>query len=221
MKYKFLLFDLDGTLVDTTEGVLKSARSALLHFGILVETENLMNFFGPPLKYSFSALYGLSESDSDEAIKIYTERYNRFGYIESRIFPEISEILTKAKEKGYILGVATSKPQDQAIEMLKYHSILDLFDIVSGASPDGTISQKHEVIDEALKRLNALEHKEKVLMIGDMKYDIIGAKKTGIDSLGIYTGTASENELEKEGATYVAYSFNDLKQKLFVDFFKD
>ena len=69
MKYKFLLFDLDGTLVDTTEGVLKSARSALLHFGILVETENLMNFFGPPLKYSFSALYGLSESDSDEAIK--------------------------------------------------------------------------------------------------------------------------------------------------------
>lgn len=221
MKYKFLLFDLDGTLVDTTEGVLKSAQSALQHFGILVETENLMNFFGPPLKYSFSTLYGLSESDAEKAIKIYTERYNSFGYIESQIFPEISEILTKAKEKGYILGVATSKPQDQAVEMLKYHSIIDHFDIISGATPDGMISQKHEVIIEALKQLKALEHKDKVLMIGDMRFDIIGAKKTGIDSLGIYTGTASENELEQEGATYVAYSFNELKQKLLIDFPKD
>ncbi len=85
MKFKYLLFDLDGTLIDTTEGVLKSAQNALKSFGIFVETENLMNFFGPPLQYSFSTLYGLSDADTNKAVEIYNERYNKFG-IANHIF---------------------------------------------------------------------------------------------------------------------------------------
>ena len=218
MKFKYLLFDLDGTLIDTTEGVLKSAQNALKSFGIFVETENLMNFFGPPLQHSFSVLYGLSDADTDKAIEIYNERYNKFGYSESHIFPKIKALLPKLKKAGYILGVATSKPQDQAIEMLNYHSVYDYFDFISGASADGSISKKDEVIKEALRHFGIIDELDKVLMIGDMKFDIIGAKKCGIDSFGIYTGTACIDELENEGANYVAYSFDELENKLRVDF---
>ncbi len=122
------------------------------------------------------------------------------------------------KEAGYILGVATSKPQDQAIEMLNYHSVYDYFDFISGASADGSISKKDEVIKEALRHFRITDELDKVLMIGDMKFDIIGAKKCGIDSFGIYTGTACTDELENEGANYVAYSFDELENKLLVDF---
>ena len=218
MKYKYLLFDLDGTLIDTTEGVLKSAQNALKFFGIYVDTKKLINFFGPPLKYSFSKLYGLSDDDTYKAIEIYNERYNQFGYSESRIFPEIKLLLPKLKEAGYILGVATSKPQDQAEEMLNFHSLSCYFDFISGSSADGSISTKDEVIEEALKHFGITDSRNEVLMIGDMKYDIIGAKRTGIDSFGIYTGTACKDDLENEGADYVAYNFEELKIKLLNEF---
>ena len=102
--------------------------------------------------------------------------------------------------------------------MLKHHSIDMYFDVISGASPDGTISKKDEVIEQAFRRLGIVDNKSKVLMIGDMKYDIIGAKKAGIDSFGIYTGTAHENELENENANYIAYNFGELRSKLLDEF---
>lgn len=221
MKYQYLLFDLDGTLVDTTEGVLKSAQHALNYFGIYVALEDLMPFFGPPLKYSFTHLYGLSDADADKAITIYLERYAKHGFDESYVFPQIPPLLKKLKNMGYKLGVATSKFEEHAVETLKKHDIADFFDHITGANIDETISKKHEVIDELLRRFDATYSKDKVLMIGDMKYDIEGAKKTGIDSFGIYTGTASKNEHEAAGATYIAYSFEYLEEKLLCDFIND
>ncbi len=214
MRYKYLLFDLDGTLVNTTEGVLKSAQNALKHFDIEVPLDELMPFFGPPLKVSFTTLYGLSEPEADEAVRIYLERYEQFGLKESSVYPEIPKLLKQLKDAGYILGVATSKYEGHAIETLQYHGILGFFDYVTGANIDETISKKNEVIEESLKRFNAQSNKSNVLMIGDMKYDVIGAQTVGIDSLGVYTGTAKENELETAGATYIAYSFNELHEFL-------
>ena len=214
MKYKYLLFDLDGTLIDTTEGVLKSAQNALDHFGIHVELDNLMAFFGPPLKVSFTTLYGLTDSEADEAVRLYLERYEKKGFDGSRVYGEIPDLLSKLKKAGYKLGVATSKYEGHAIEALKHHGILDYFDYVTGASIDEKISKKHEVIEEAINRFNAGNERNSILMIGDMKYDIIGAKLSGLDSFGIYTGTAKEHEHEQAGATYIAYSFEDLEQYL-------
>jgi len=214
MKYKYLLFDLDGTLVDTTEGVFKSAQYALKIFGINVELSELMPFFGPPLKYSFMNLYNLNEIDADKAISIYLSRYEQYGFNESAVYQQVPSLLSDLKKVGYRLGVATSKFEGHAIEMLKHHKILGYFDYVTGANLTETISKKHEVIEEALKRFGATDSKNEVLMIGDMKYDIIGAKITGIDSFGIYTGTSNAGELEAEGATYVASSFEELKNTL-------
>lgn len=217
MKYRYLLFDLDGTLVDTTEGVFKSAQFALSHFGIEVELNKLMPFFGPPLKYSFMNLYKLSESEADEAIRIYLERYEKKGFDESKVFYEIPELLRNLKNAGYIIGVATSKFEGHAVEMLKKHNIAHFFDYITGANIDETISKKHEVIEESLRRFGISDSRKNVLMIGDMKYDIEGAKKAGIDSFGIYTGTAQKNEHEQAGATYIAYSFSELKSRLLGD----
>lgn len=218
MKYKYLLFDLDGTLVDTREGVFKSAQYALKHFNIFPEMKDMAPFFGPPLKQSFTCLYGLNDVESDRAVELYLERYEKKGVEESKVFDQIPSLLSRLKELGYKLGVATSKYEGHAIETLKYYKLDVYFDYIAGATIDESISKKHEVIEELLKRFGIHNKRSDALMIGDTKYDIIGAKTAGIDSLGIYTGTAGKNELENEGASFVAYSFEELK-KLLIDEF--
>jgi phosphoglycolate phosphatase len=221
MKYKYLLFDLDGTLVNTTEGVLKSAQYALSHFNISVELDELKSFFGPPLKYSFMTLFDLSEAEADIAIKHYLERYEKMGVSESYVFECVPSLLKELRALGYRIGVATSKYEGHAIETLKTYGIDVYFDYITGANIDETISRKHEVIEESLRRFGATNSRNEVLMIGDMKYDILGAKATGIDSFGIYTGTAQPDEHENAGATYIAYSFDELRDKLINEFTKD
>ena len=219
MKYKYLLFDLDGTLIDTTEGVFKSAQYALKRFGINVSFEELKPIFGPPLKYSFMNLFSLSDEDASEAVKIYLERYQIYGADESRVFDEIPQLLIDLKNAGYNMGVATSKFEGHAVSALQHYNIAQYFDYITGANIDETISKKHQVIEESLRRFNIESNRKDALMIGDMKYDIEGAKIAGIDSFGIYTGTASPNEHEIAGATYIANSFDKLRKKLLVDFY--
>ncbi len=218
MKYKYLLFDLDGTLVDTLPGVVKSAQFALKHFGIDEDLESLRKFLGPPLRYSFCTFYGLSEEQAIEAIMKYREKYDEIGTSESSLFPEIKAILEKARNNGYILGVATSKYEEYAKIMLANLGIAEYFEYITGSNLDESISKKHEVIEEALRRFGITDSRSDALMIGDMKFDDEGARIAGIDSLGVYTGTAKENEHEEAGATYIAYSFPELERMLTVDF---
>lgn len=219
MKYKYLLFDLDGTLFDTMEGVVKCTQHALSHFNIIASLKELEIFMGPPLRYSFMTHYGLSEEQATEAIKIYRDRYELIGWKESTPFKEIPSLLAKLKSAGYILGVATSKYEGHARKMLEYHDLAKHFDYITGANHDESISKKHEVIAEALKRFGISENYDDVLMIGDMRFDIIGAKAVGIDSYGIYTGTAKDNEHEDAGATYIAYSFNEFEKVMLEDLY--
>lgn len=221
MKYNYLLFDLDGTLIDTTEGVYKCAKHALKHFGIAATEEQLKPIFGPPLKWSFMNLFSLSNEEAGKAVEIYLERYEKYGVNESKVFEEIPCLITELKQAGYNIGVATSKFEGHAVAALKHYKIAHLFDFITGANIDETISKKHEVIEEALHRFRVADKRSGALMIGDMKYDIIGAKTAGIDSFGIYTGTASPNEHETAGATYIAYSFSELKERLLGDLYND
>ncbi|MBQ3229601.1 MAG: HAD hydrolase-like protein [Clostridia bacterium] len=214
MRYKYLLFDLDGMLVDTLRGVVISAQYALSHFGINASLEELRPFLGPPLRYSFMTFYGLSEEQAVEAIFKYREKYDEVGMTESTLFPEIPALLKDLNKAGYILGVATSKYEEYAKEMLKTLGIADNFVYITGSNLDETISKKHEVIEEALRRFGIAEKQNEVLMIGDMKFDDIGAANAKIDSLGVYTGTAKPGEHEEAGATYIAKSFEDLRHIL-------
>ncbi len=220
MKYQYLLFDLDGTLINTLEGVVKCAQYALSQYGIEKNLKELEPFLGPPLRYSFIK-YGLTEEQTVDAINKYRERYDKHGAEESHLFNEVPELLLNLKNAGYSLGVATSKYEEYAKYMLKEFGISDLFDFITGSNLDESISKKHEVIEEALRRFGITECREKALMIGDMKYDDEGARLAGIDSFGIYTGTAKENEHEEAGATYIAYSFKELENRLLGELYSD
>lgn len=214
MKYKYLLFDLDGTLLDTMEGVVKSAQFALKSFGIEASLKDLEKFLGPPLRHSFTTLYGLNDEQATEAIRIYRNRYDKESKAETKVFDEIPELLVKLKNAGYVLGVATSKLETQATMMLEHFNIAQHFQYITGSSLDERITKKHEVIEEALRRFNISSNREIALMIGDMKYDDIGAALVGVDCFGVYTGTAQPNEHEEAGATYIAYSFKELEDSL-------
>ena len=213
MKYTYLLFDLDGTLLNTLEGVVKCAQYAMRHYGYEFSLEELEPFLGPPLRDSFLR-FGLKEEQVADAIFKFRERYNTEGAKETCLFPEIPSLLAKLKNAGYKLGVATSKYEEYAKDFLKRFDIADYFDYITGSNLDETISKKCEVIEEALRRFNISDKRHSALMIGDMKYDDIGAKIAGIDCVGVYTGTAEENEHEEAGATYIAYSFKELENLL-------
>ena len=220
MKYKYLLFDLDGMLVDTLEGVVKSAQYALKHFGIEADITELDPFLGPPLTYSFMTYYNFTPERAAEAVAKYRERYDVKGVEECRLFDEVPGLLDDLKNAGYILGVATSKYEAYAGKMLNKLGIGCKFEYITGSNLEETISTKDEVIEEALRRFGISDKRSEALMIGDMKYDDIGAKKAGIDCFGVYTGTASPGEHESNGATYIAYSFEELRKTL-LDWAKD
>ena len=212
--YVYYFFDFDGTLVDTSEGVIESFAYALGKFGLKIEdTVPIRNYMGPPLSYSFSVYAHLSEEDTRKAIDYYREKYNSKGQNLCFIPDGMEELLAGLKKQGKVLAVATSKLESSAIKMLEKFGLLKYFDTVSGSDPEETVCTKTAVIEQAFIRLGVTD-KSKVLMIGDRKYDVAGAKEAGIDCLGFYSGTADEGELESAGAVAVVHSAKEMMELL-------
>ena len=205
---KYLLFDLDGTLTDPKEGITKSVQYALSKFGIEENCENLLPFIGPPLLDSFMDFYNFDEERANLAIKYYRERFSTVGLYENSLIDGIIDVLKKLKECGYIMAIATSKPTDFAVPICNHFKISEYFHLIVGSELDGTRTRKSEVISEVLKRLNATS--DEAIMIGDRKHDIIGAKETNMDSIGVTFGYANDGELEEAGANFIANTPSEL-----------
>ena len=205
MRYPYLLFDLDGTLTNPKEGITRSVQYALEKMGIVEEDlDKLTAFIGPPLIPSFMEYYGLTEEQAKEALAWYRKRFVPIGIFENSVLPGIPQMLADLHRQGYFLAVASSKPEEYVHRILDRFELGQYFDEVVGASLDEKRSEKHDVINEALRRIGLGEaDKDKVLMIGDRKHDVEGAKKCGIHSLGLYAGFAEEGELEKAGADHI------------------
>ena len=212
---KILLIDLDGTLTDPKEGITKCVQYALKHFGIESETEELMCFIGPPLVDSFKEFYKMSEDDALVAVEKYRERFRDIGIFENGVYVGISHMLSKCKDMGYIIGLATSKPEEFAIRILEKYELAKYFDEITGSTMDGSRNNKTDVIREAFARMNITEcNIDEVLMIGDREHDIIGAKNCGIESVGVNFGYASDGELQAAGADYIVDSVKELEDLL-------
>ena len=212
---KILLFDLDGTLTDPKEGITKCVQYALKHFGIESETEELMCFIGPPLVDSFKEFYKMTEDDALVAVEKYRERFRDIGIFENGVYVGISHMLSKCKDMGYIIGLATSKPEEFAIRILEKYELAKYFDEITGSTMDGSRNNKTDVIREAFARMNITEcNLDEVLMIGDREHDIIGAKNCGIESVGVNFGYALDGELQAAGADYIVDSVNELEDLL-------
>lgn len=196
MKYKYLLFDLDGTLCDTAEGVQKCFNYALSFFGKEVEDyKTLDDVIGPPIVDSLMNR-GFTKEEAEKGLSYYRERYTKIGMLgETKLFDGVEKLLKNCKEKGYIISTATSKPEKFAKLILEHFNIAQYFDLIAGASLDSSRSTKELVIEYALNELNVGD-KSEVLLIGDTKFDLIGAEYIGIDALAIRYGYALEGELE-------------------------
>lgn len=215
--YQYILFDLDGTLTDSSEGITRCVQYALDAFGIHVEDRStLLRFIGPPLKNSLMEFYGMNEETAARAADKYRERYNTIGMFENRVYDGIYELLDMLRANGYRTAVATSKPENATRRILEHFHLSERFDAVAGAAPDGSGGGKPDLIRTALKLLGAEEAawQRQAIMIGDRKFDMEGASVVGIDSVGVLYGFSPEGELEQYHATYLAASPDDI-QKIF------
>lgn len=208
----YILFDFDGTVFDTAEGITKCVQYALNKMGIEAELSELMCFAGPPLVDMFAQKYGMDTEQAKKATELYRERYKPIGWKECKPFEGMHELMLKLKKEGKKLAIATSKPQHLAEQILDAYNMLDDFDIICGAEFDGTRSQKWEVIEFVLNKFGITA--DDAVMVGDRKYDVIGAKKCGLDCVGVRFGYAEEGELEEHGVVYVAENTEDLFEYL-------
>ncbi|MGK4116050.1 HAD family hydrolase [Lysinibacillus capsici] len=212
--YKVVLFDLDGTLSDPKIGITKSVQHALQKAGVMVnDLDELEPFIGPPLQVSFQEIYGFNDTQITQAIRDYRERFTERGMFENKLYEDIPVLLAHLKQQGYILTIATSKPTVFAEQIIKYFQLESYFDLVVGSHLDGSRSAKGEIIAEVLQQLDSYP-KEQFIMIGDRKYDLIGARENQIDAIGVTYGFGSLEELKNEEPKYIVDHVNDLLKYL-------
>lgn len=214
--YRYLLFDLDGTLTNPKEGITKCVQYALHCFGIEEpDLDKLEPFIGPPLLDSFMEYYNMTPEQARTALEKYRERFRDIGIFENEVFPGVPEMLEILQKKGKKLVIASSKPEEYVLRILEKYGIRAFFHEVVGASMDEKRSAKADVIEEAFRRLQITEEKKaQVLMIGDRKHDVEGAKACGIRCLGVYVGFAKPGELEQAGADYIVHTVEEMSQFL-------
>lgn len=212
--FDYLFFDLDGTLTDPALGITNSFIYALKYFGIEIPSyEKLCSFIGPPLPETFKTQFGFSKEKASEGVKKYREYFAEKGLLENSVYPGIPELLSKLKENGKKLVVATSKPEEFSVRIIEHFGLSQFFENVCGSLMDESRSKKVQVIEYAIER-NKIKDRSKILMIGDRKHDMIGAKKCGLSACGVLYGYGDFEELKSNGADTIVESVNDLEKFL-------
>jgi phosphoglycolate phosphatase len=208
---QYILMDLDGTLTNPKLGITKSVQYALRSFGIETEDlDTLTRHIGPPIKTGFMEYYDFTDEQADLAVKKYREYFIQYGINENEVYKGMEEFLSKLKMAGKTIIVATSKPEPLARQILKNFRLDVYFDDICGATfDDNQRSRKEDVIRYALDK-NHITDMSGVVMVGDRKYDIEGAKAVGISSIGVLYGFGSREELKTAGADRIVATLDEL-----------
>ena len=211
MASKAILFDLDGTLTDSGEGIMKSFVYALSKYGIAEPEETVLRtVVGPPLSDSFSRL-GVPADKIAECIEVYRSRYLPIGRFENHPYPGIRELLEKLRAEGHKLYVATSKPEWMSIEILDYFDLSKYFELICGASTDFSRNSKEAVIAHLLEQCGTQEN---AVMVGDTAFDVIGAKEHGIPTVCVDWGYGETASMLEAGAIAIAHTMDELYELL-------
>ena len=212
--FDYIFFDLDGTLTDPALGITNSFIHAIKYFGLEIPSyETLCSFIGPPLPETFKTQFGFSDEKAEEGVKKYREYFAEKGLFENSVYPGIPELLSDLQGSGKKLVVATSKPEEYSVRIIEHFGLSKYFENVCGSLMDESRSKKDEVIEYAIER-NGIKDRSKILMIGDRKHDIIGAKKCNLAACGVLFGYGSLEELEKAGADFIAKDIPQLRSIL-------
>ena len=208
MDKKAIFFDLDGTLTDSGEGIINCVTLALEHFGLPVPTrEEMRVFVGPPLDKTFVE-FGVPAEKAQEAIDVFRSRYLVVGKYENHPYPGIHALLRQLKAQGHRLFVATSKPEETAVDILHKFQLAEFFEEICGASFDESRVDKADVITYLLKKIG---RQDAVLMVGDTEFDVIGAAAHGIPTIGVSWGYGKVEAMEKAGAIAIAHTMEELE----------
>lgn len=209
-----VLFDLDGTILDSAPGIVQSLVDTFTHIGLPVPPENeLMHYVGPPLLDSLRNRAGLSEADAQRALQIYREDFRKDGAFDSAVFPGIIGLLESLRAAGIPLAIATSKPESQANRILDHFNLSQYFTVIAGASEDETRATKSAIVGHALAELNEAGHDtSRSVMVGDRIYDVEGAAACDVPSIIVEWGYGSP--AEAVGAMATVYSTDRLRTLL-------
>ena len=208
--YKYLMFDLDGTLVESGDGIVASAKHALSTMGweMLSEAE-YKKFIGPPLFDSFTKFCGMNPGEADRAIEIYREHYESAGYLLAPMYEGVEAMLDELKDKGHTMMVVTSKPAPIAEKIIKKHGLDKYFVNLTGPSHEEKTVHKDVMIKRAFEK-NGITDPKSAVMIGDRKFDIEAANKNGVDSIAVMYGYGNREEFERHGATHIVEKCGDI-----------
>ncbi len=228
MKFQYVLFDLDGTLTESAPGITRCVQYALRSFGIEEpDLHKLESFVGPPLNEELMRRYHLSEEQASLGVAKYRERYGKKGIFECELYPGIRELLRHCHEAGLCLAVASSKPEVYVRQILGNFNIAEYFDVVCGP---GLEDEKHRetgadnkarIVRTALEGLAGAggltpEFRQCCAMVGDRRFDILGARRNGVTGIGVLYGYGSRQELEDAGADEIAETVPELEMRLLV-----
>ncbi len=208
---KTILFDLDGTLTDSGEGIIKSSAMVLEKYGLPVPSyEEMRVFVGPPLHETFHK-FGVPKEKCDDAVELYRVRYNTVGLFENFPYPGIRELLEALKAQGHRLFVATSKPEEMSVRILEHFDLAKYFEIIAGATLDRSRLEKSDVIAYLLQQAGSVEN---CIMIGDTVFDVVGAAAHKIPTIGVAWGYGKVEDMKNAGAMAIAETPEQLLELL-------
>lgn len=202
--FEYFLFDFDGTIFDTSEGVFNSLEKVCVHYGLKNTRDDFSRMIGPPLSESFTTVFRLPESEIRDAINVYRDYYSKEGMFQCSLYPGVMEMIQSLKTKGKKVFIATSKPEIYTKQILEKKGLISFFDFVGGADFEEKLrNEKVDVINYVLSENGLSGQKEKCLMVGDRNYDIRGAHKAGLKAAGILWGFGNRKEFEEAGADFI------------------
>ena len=209
----YLFFDLDGTVTDSKTGIIRSVQHALGHFNVSRADDDLLYFIGPPLRDSFGKIFEGDTAMAELAVQKYREYYTVTGIFENALYEGIADLLADLRGAGRVVTLATSKPEPFAVRILEHFGIASLFDHVAGAELTGPRNSKSSVLRHACG-LCGVADMQQCLMVGDRKYDVLGAHAVGMPCAGVLYGYGSRRELEEAGAECLCDDVPALRQLL-------
>lgn len=219
-----VLFDLDGTLTDSAEGIKKSVIYALEKKGVPVPSDEILTLFiGPPIVDSLREHCHMNDADAEETYGYFKERYNTVGKFENKVYEDVERMLVTLRQTNTYVAVATAKPEPLAKEVLDHFGLTKYFEIIKGADNARGIVHKEDILKEALadmKEISSNRTKKEITgwyMVGDRKYDMEAAKKLDCRAVAVTYGYGTQEELEAAGADYICHTPSDVILNIAVD----
>lgn len=210
--FDHIFFDFDGTIMDTSPGIYDSFDRVIAHYKLDYPRSEYDRMIGPPLRESFGNILNLPESEIRNAIKIYRDYYSTEGMYNARLYDGVVELIENLRKSGKKIYTATSKPELFTRRILEKYELDHLFDFIGGSDLEerGRVEKK-DVVEYVVNTRKLSDNKEKCILIGDRKYDVVGAHEAGIKCAGILWGFGSREEFESCGADFILETPSDVE----------